>query len=158
MTTSNVRREFAYLREARQQGQCQLIQLVVNMFNVTDLFLILPRPGHIATLEANMAREYVPVLTADNGVTEKLGARQSCFAPFEMVPLLLGKNLSPHQTFSLVYPWLEPQGLNRRDCWKPASRWRILFVCPIPSIPRLLGTCLVLGFQLRVHCINQKWI
>ena len=77
VTTSNARREFAYLREARQ-GRCQLIQLAVNMFNVTDLFLILPQPGHIATLEADMAMEYIPVLTEDNGVTENLRARQSC--------------------------------------------------------------------------------
>ena len=27
------------------------------------------------------------------------------------MPLLLGKSLSPRQTFSLVYPWLESQGL-----------------------------------------------
>ena len=74
VTTSNARREFSYLGEARQ-GQCQLIQLAVNMFNITNLFLVLPPPGHIATLEADMAREYVLVLTADDGVTENLGAR-----------------------------------------------------------------------------------
>ena len=73
------------------------------MFNVTDLFLVLPPPGHIATLEADMAREYVPVLTGDDGVTKMLEARQSCFVHFEMMPLMLGKNLSPRQTFSLVY-------------------------------------------------------
>ena len=81
------------------------------MFNVTNTFIVLLPPGHIATLEANTAREYVPVLTADNGVTKKLGARQSCFVPFEMMPLLLGKNSSPRQTFSLIYPWLNLQGL-----------------------------------------------
>ena len=107
---SNARREFAYLGEARR-GQCQLIQLAVNMFNVTDSFLVLPSPGHIATLETDIAREYVPVLMADDGVSKMLGARQSCFMPFEMMPLLLGKNLSPCQTFSLLYPWLESQGL-----------------------------------------------
>ena len=85
-SSSNARREFAYLGEARQ-GRRQLIQLVVNVFNITDLFLVLPPPGHIATLEANMARECIPVLTADNGVTEKLGAHQSCFMPFEMILL-----------------------------------------------------------------------
>ena len=74
VTTSNACREFAYLREACQ-GRCQLIQLAVNMFNVTDSFLVLPPPGHIATLEADMAREYVPVLTTDDGVSEMLGAR-----------------------------------------------------------------------------------
>ena len=51
------------------------------------------------------------MLTADNGVSEMLGARQSCFMPFKMMPFLLGKNLSPRQTLSLVYPWLESQGL-----------------------------------------------
>ena len=65
------------------------------MFNITDLLLVLPPPGHIATLERDMTREYVPVLTADNGVSEMLGAHQSYFVPFEMMPLLLGKNLSP---------------------------------------------------------------
>ena len=74
------------------------------MFNITDLFLVLPPPGHIATLEADNTREYVPVLTADDGVTKKLGARQSCYVPFEMMPLLLGMNSSPCQTFTLVYP------------------------------------------------------
>ena len=44
------------------------------MLNVTDSFLVLPPPGHIDTLEADMVREYVLVLTADNGVTKKLGA------------------------------------------------------------------------------------
>ena len=36
---------------------------------------------------------------------------QSCFVPFKMIQLLLGKNLSLRQTFKLVYPWLESQGL-----------------------------------------------
>ena len=103
MTTSNARCEFAYLGEARQGG-CQLIQLAVNMFNVTDPFLVLPPPGHTATQEADMAREYVLVLTADDGVTKKIGAHQSCFVPFKMMPLLLGKTLSSHQSFSLIYP------------------------------------------------------
>ena len=85
VTTSNASREFAYLGEARQ-GRCQLIQLAANMFNSTDSLLVLPPPGHIATPEADMAREYIPVLTADNGVTKKLGACQSS------MPLLLEKN------------------------------------------------------------------
>ena len=51
------------------------------------------------------------MLTADDGVTEKPGPRQSYFVLFEMMLLLLGKNLSPCQMFSLVYPWLELQGL-----------------------------------------------
>ena len=123
VTTSSARREFAYLGEARQ-GWCQLIQLTVNMFNVTNSFLVLPSPGHIATLEAEMAREYVLVLTADGGVTEKLGARQSCFVPFEMMPLLFGKNLSPCQTFSFVYPWLELQGM-LEACKQLADFFRI---------------------------------
>ena len=46
-TTSNTRREFAYLGEA-QQGRYQLIQLAANMFNVMDTFIVLPPPGHIA--------------------------------------------------------------------------------------------------------------
>ena len=81
------------------------------MFNMTGTFLVLPPPGYIATLEADPAKEYIPALTTDDGVTKILAARQSCFVPFEMMPLLLGKSLSPHQTFSLVYPWLESQGL-----------------------------------------------
>ena len=40
-----------------------------------------------------------------------------------MMPLLLGKNLSPCQTFSLVYPWLESQGL--LEACKPLAD----FVC-----------------------------
>ena len=67
---------------------------MVNIFNVTDLFLVLPPPRHIATLEADTAREYILVLTAEGGVTEKLGGRQSCLVPFKMMPLLLGKNLT----------------------------------------------------------------
>ena len=42
---------------------------------------------------------------------EMLLARQSCFVPFEMMPPLLGQDLSPRQAFTLVYPWLESQGL-----------------------------------------------
>ena len=43
MTRSNARCEFAYLGEACQ-GRYQLVQLSVNMFNVTDSFLVLPLP------------------------------------------------------------------------------------------------------------------
>jgi len=118
VSTSYARREFAYLGEARQ-GRCQLIQLAANMFNVTDSFRVLPPAGHAATLETDMAREYVPVLTDEDGVTENLRARQSCFVPFELMPFLLGKNLSPRQTFSLVYSWLEAQGL--LDTCKPLA-------------------------------------
>ena len=56
VTMSNTRSEFTYLGEARQ-GRCQLIQLAVNIFSVTDWILVLPPPRHIATLEADMARE-----------------------------------------------------------------------------------------------------
>ena len=61
------------------------------MFNATDTFLVLPLPGHIATLEADLAKENIPALTADNGVTEMLAARQSFLGRFEMMPLQLGK-------------------------------------------------------------------
>ena len=81
------------------------------MLNVTDSFLVLPPSENIATLEADTAMEYVPVLIADDGVTKKLGVLHFFFVPFEMMPLLLGKYLSPRQKFSLVYPWLESQGL-----------------------------------------------
>ena len=59
------------------------------------------------------------MLTGDDGVTKKLGARQSCFVPFEMMPLLMGKNLSPCQTISLVYPWLKLHGLLK--AYKPLA-------------------------------------
>ena len=44
VTTSNARREFAYLGEA-QQGRCQLIQLAANMFSVTESFLFYHHPS-----------------------------------------------------------------------------------------------------------------
>ena len=84
-------REFAYLGEARQ-GRCQIIQLAANMFNVMDTFEVLPPQGPIATLEAYSAKEYIPGLITDNGVTKMLAARHLCFVPFETMPLLFGKN------------------------------------------------------------------
>ena len=43
---------------------------------------------------------------------EILQACNTCFVLFEMMPLLLGKDLlSPHKVFSLVYLWLESQDL-----------------------------------------------
>ena len=89
VSTSDARHEFAYLGETRQ-GRCQLIQFAANMFNVTDKFKVLPPPGHIVTLEADRAKEYIPVLIKDNGVNQKLAACQSCFVLFEMMPLSLG--------------------------------------------------------------------
>ena len=62
------------------------------MFNITDTFQVLPPPGHISTLEADPAKEYIPALIADNGVTEMLAACQSCFVPSEMILLLLEKS------------------------------------------------------------------
>ena len=44
------------------------------MFKATDTFLVLLPPGHIATLEADLAKEYIPALTADDGVTKMLAA------------------------------------------------------------------------------------
>ena len=66
--TSYAQQEFAYLGEALQ-GRCQLIQLAANMFNVTDTLRVLPPAGHVATLEADTARDYIPVLTDEDGVT-----------------------------------------------------------------------------------------
>ena len=71
----NALREFAYLREA-QEGCCQLIQLTANIFNVTNTFLVLPPPGHIATPKADPAKEYIPALTADDG-----GNQNACGTP-----------------------------------------------------------------------------
>ena len=42
---------------------------------------------------------------------EKLQARHTCFAPFEMMALLLKKDLNPRVAFSLVYLWLKSQEL-----------------------------------------------
>ena len=74
-------------------------------------------------LETDLAKEYIPVLVKDDGITKKLAACQSCFVPFEMMPVLLGKNSNPLQAFTLVYPWLESQGLV--EAYKPLAD----FVC-----------------------------
>ena len=60
------------------------------MFNVTDIFQVLPPPGHIATLEVDPEKEYIFALIADNDVTKMLADYQSYFVPFKMMPLLLG--------------------------------------------------------------------
>ena len=41
----------------------------------------------------------------------KLQSCHTCFVPLKMMPLLLGKDLSPCVAFSWVYPWLEAHGL-----------------------------------------------
>ena len=81
------------------------------MFNVTDTFKVLLPPRHKATLEVDPTLEYISALITEDGVTEMLSARQLCFVPFEMMPLLLGNGLSPRQAFTLIYPWLYSQGL-----------------------------------------------
>ena len=80
------------------------------MFNMTDTFKVLPPPEHIAILEGDPEKEYIPALIADDGAMEIFLAPQSCFVPFEMMPILLGQDLSPRQAFTLVYPCLESQG------------------------------------------------
>ena len=101
VSTSYARREFAYLGDARQ-GRCQLIHPTFEMFNRIDRFKVLPPQGHVATLEANSVLTYIPVLTNNDRVMEMVQVRNTCFVLFEMMWLVLGKDLSPHMTFSLV--------------------------------------------------------
>ena len=81
------------------------------MSNLADMFKVLLSVAHIATLGGNKAMTYILALTAADGVTEMLQSQHTCFDPFEMMSLLLAKDLSPCVAFSLVYPWLEAHGL-----------------------------------------------
>eukprot|EP00536_Pseudo-nitzschia_multiseries_P018777 jgi/Psemu1/57314/gm1.57314_g len=57
---------------------------------------------HIATLAANAHQELIPALPEGVAHSEMLQAHKVFFfIPFEFVSLVLGKGLTPHQTFQV---------------------------------------------------------
>eukprot|EP00536_Pseudo-nitzschia_multiseries_P017797 jgi/Psemu1/52575/gm1.52575_g len=70
-----------------------------------------------AAISQHPDRDYIPAIPEGTAHTEMLQAHKVCFLPFEFVPLVLCRGLTPKQAFQVLQPHIHQQGLG--DICKP---------------------------------------
>lgn len=78
------------------------LDLTEGIYNFTPKAPVLQLEHHNATLAANTQMEYVPTPPTAANHTEWIKGQNAFFVPYDMVPQVIGKGLTPRQLFMLV--------------------------------------------------------
>eukprot|EP00536_Pseudo-nitzschia_multiseries_P008670 jgi/Psemu1/21042/gm1.21042_g len=97
-------KSFGYLDDIEgESGELVLVDADM-MLSQTTASRVLSLEHHMAELDTNQQRPSIPA-------SELIHAHKAFFVPFELVPFLLGKGLSPCQTMGILHPQLNHGGL-----------------------------------------------
>eukprot|EP00536_Pseudo-nitzschia_multiseries_P010377 jgi/Psemu1/25748/gm1.25748_g len=90
----------------------ELVQVDSDVLAQTPATLVLALGHHVTELESPRYPSYLILMVlGGNAHTEVVSAYKVLFIPFELVPLLLGKVLTPLQAMRIIHPFLSNQGL-----------------------------------------------
>eukprot|EP00536_Pseudo-nitzschia_multiseries_P002783 jgi/Psemu1/6302/gm1.6302_g len=90
----------------------ELVQVNTGTLSKTPASRVLSLGHHIAELDAHHKLSHlISVVLEGAAYLEMISAHKAFFVPFELVPLLLGKGLSPRQATGSLYQHLNHHGL-----------------------------------------------
>ncbi|VEU43031.1 unnamed protein product, partial [Pseudo-nitzschia multistriata] len=105
----NANKTFGFLDDV-VSGRGELVRVTTSMFALTSAIRVLPIAGHCLALEADANLQYVGPHDPGDPNTEEVVCRHTFFLPFELVPLVLGKDQNPREAFCILHPWLQSRG------------------------------------------------
>eukprot|EP00536_Pseudo-nitzschia_multiseries_P006534 jgi/Psemu1/15529/gm1.15529_g len=109
--SANKRKAFGYLDDIEGDAG-ELVQVDSDMLAQITASWVLALGHHVAELDAQRRPSYlIPLVLEGSAHMEVVSAYRAFFIPFELVPLLLGKGLTPLQAMRIIHPFLSHQGL-----------------------------------------------
>eukprot|EP00536_Pseudo-nitzschia_multiseries_P014700 jgi/Psemu1/39816/gm1.39816_g len=102
---------FDYLDDIEGEAGELVVLVDSDMLSQTTASRVLSLEHHMAELYAHQQRPSIPVVQEGTGHSELIRAHKAFFIPFDMVPFLIGKGLSPRQAMGILYLQLNHAGL-----------------------------------------------
>eukprot|EP00536_Pseudo-nitzschia_multiseries_P011819 jgi/Psemu1/30142/gm1.30142_g len=108
--STNKGKAFGYLDDIEgDAGELVLVDAVLLEQAPETLVLSLDR--HLHVIKHAHHSHMIPMVLGDDPYMEVITPYKACFIPFALVPLLLGKGLSPIQALNIIYPYLDTLNL-----------------------------------------------
>eukprot|EP00536_Pseudo-nitzschia_multiseries_P006462 jgi/Psemu1/15352/gm1.15352_g len=108
--SANLGRSFGYIDDVEGQ-ECELVQVDAAMLSKAVASRVYLMAQHEAAISQNPDRDYIPAIPEGIAHTEMLQVHKVCFLPFEIVPLVLCRGLTPKQAFQVLHHHILQQGL-----------------------------------------------
>jgi hypothetical protein len=101
---------FAYLNDI-EEGTGSLIGFDKDMLDMTNEVNVYNVDHYKSKLIGDESIELFPIIDDDAAQRETVKTRKAMYIPYELVPYVLDKNLSPRQAFMVLHPIMESAGL-----------------------------------------------
>eukprot|EP00536_Pseudo-nitzschia_multiseries_P012884 jgi/Psemu1/33358/gm1.33358_g len=92
-----------------QEGE--LVQVNAALLSRASASRVYLMAHHEAAISQHPDSDYIPAIPEGTTHIEMLQAHKVCFLPFEFVPLVLCRGLTPKQAFQVLQPHIHQQGL-----------------------------------------------
>eukprot|EP00536_Pseudo-nitzschia_multiseries_P014585 jgi/Psemu1/39287/gm1.39287_g len=110
LRNTNKGKAFGYLNDIEgDAGELMLVDAALLEQAPKTLVLSLDR--HLDVIKHAHHSHMIPMVLGDDPHMEVITPYKACFIPFQLVPLLLGKGLSPIQALNIIYPYLDTLNL-----------------------------------------------
>eukprot|EP00536_Pseudo-nitzschia_multiseries_P008623 jgi/Psemu1/20902/gm1.20902_g len=114
--SANRGRAFGYIDDVEGQ-EVELVRVDAALLSRAAASRVYLLAHHEANVSQHPAQNYIPAIPEGTAHTEMLQAHKVCFLPFEFIPLVLCRGLTPKQAFQVLQPHIHQQGLG--DICKP---------------------------------------
>eukprot|EP00536_Pseudo-nitzschia_multiseries_P018507 jgi/Psemu1/55932/gm1.55932_g len=114
--SANRGRAFGYIDDVEGQ-EVELVRVDAALLSRAVASRVYLLAHHEANVSQHPERDYIPAIPEGTAHTEMLQAHKVCFLPFEFIPLVLCRGLTPKQAFQVLQPHIHQQGLG--DICKP---------------------------------------
>eukprot|EP00536_Pseudo-nitzschia_multiseries_P005614 jgi/Psemu1/12977/gm1.12977_g len=119
--SANQGQAFGYIDDVEGE-EGELVQVDATLLSRASASRVYLMAHHEAVISQHPDRDYIPAIPEGTAHTEMLQAHKVCFLPFEFIPLVLCRGLTPKQAFvnflfKLAVELIHPKAKkNNRDC------------------------------------------
>eukprot|EP00536_Pseudo-nitzschia_multiseries_P019395 jgi/Psemu1/60542/gm1.60542_g len=108
--STNKGKAFGYLDDIEGDAG-ELVLVDAALLEQAPETLVLSLDRHLDVIKHAHHSHMIPMVLGDDPHMEVITPFKACFIPFQLVPLLLGKGLSPVHALNIIYPYLDTLNL-----------------------------------------------
>eukprot|EP00536_Pseudo-nitzschia_multiseries_P015422 jgi/Psemu1/42514/gm1.42514_g len=108
--STNKGKAFGYLDDIEGDAG-ELVLVDAALLEQAPETLVLSLDRHLDVIKHAHHSHMIPMVLGDDPHMEVITPFKACFIPFQLVPLLLGKGLSPINALNIIYPYLDTLNL-----------------------------------------------
>eukprot|EP00536_Pseudo-nitzschia_multiseries_P016461 jgi/Psemu1/46299/gm1.46299_g len=108
--STNKGKAFGYLDDIEGDAG-ELVLVNAALLEQAPETLVLSLDRHLDVIKHAHHSHMIPMVLGDDPHMEVITPFKACFIPFQLVPLLLGKGLSPIHALNIIYPYLDTLNL-----------------------------------------------